>query len=72
MQSKKNTSTNIQISSRKAVGSRAGSQSSQQVSQQSTNNNNNALKEREDALIGIVKDYLEKCGYPRTLQTFKN
>ena len=73
MQGKRNS--NAQISNRKATGSRMGTQQNQPQShptnQQNTQNNSNSLKERDEVLASIVKEYLEKCGYPRTLQTFK-
>jgi len=57
MQPKKNINANPQTSSRKGIGSRASTQPSQIPAQQN-NNINNSLKEREDALVGLIKDYL--------------
>lgn len=52
MQSKKNA--NIQVTGRKNISSRMGTQQNMPANQQS-NNNLNGMKEREDAISSIVR-----------------
>lgn len=55
MQPKK--TPNLQISSRKGANSRMGSQPNQPLPQLSSNNSNPG-REKDEALVSIVKEYL--------------
>lgn len=62
-----------QSSGRKGVATRINSQANQpsQPQQSSAGFSNNPHKERDDALLTLVKEFLEKNGYPKALQALK-
>ena len=66
MQARKPSNSNQ--SSRKGVGSRVGTQPNTAPVQPPATV---PVKEKDDSLFLLVKEYLEKNGYARTFQTFK-